>query len=70
MYIMHIPSSPYLYSDSTKMSDSSDLLSAILQLDLYVYTGFPPIERLLAKPQPKFGTSLDFMDILDVPIMN
>jgi hypothetical protein len=52
-YIMcttQLPSSPYLFSDSTKMLGSLDLLSTLPRLDLYVYIDFPPIARLLENP--------------------
>jgi hypothetical protein len=52
------------------MLGSPDLLSAIPQPNMYVYTDFPPIARLLAKPHPEFGTSTASMNTLNVAIMN
>jgi hypothetical protein len=68
MCTRHIPSSLFPYSDLTEMLSSSYLLSALPQLDLYSYTSFPPIARLLARPHPEFQTFVTSMDTSNVEI--
>jgi hypothetical protein len=68
MYTKHLLFSPYLYSDSTEMLSSSDLVSALPQLDLSAYIDFPLTVRLLAGPQPDFGTFFVSKDTSNVAI--
>jgi hypothetical protein len=51
MCTVHLPSFPYLYSDSTEILSSPRLLSTLPQLDLYAYIDFTLTTMLLARPQ-------------------
>jgi hypothetical protein len=53
---------PSLCSNLNEMSYSSDILSTLLQLDMYVYINYPPIARFLAEPHLDFGTFVASMD--------
>jgi hypothetical protein len=62
MCTIHLPSSPFPYSDSNEMSGGSYRLSYLPQMDLYVYTDFPLIERFLARLRPEFENFTSSMD--------
>jgi hypothetical protein len=67
MYTRHL-FSLYLYSDSTEMYVSSDLLSVLLQLDLYAYTDFLLTTKLPAESQLESGVSNASKDTSSVEI--
>jgi hypothetical protein len=68
MYTKHLLFSPYLYFDLTEMPSSSDNIKTLPQLDLSAYTNFILTVRLLAGPQPDFGTFVVLKDTLYVEI--
>jgi hypothetical protein len=68
MYTIHLLFSPYLYSDLTEISSSSNLVSTLPQLDLSTYIDFPLTVRILAGPQPDFVNFVVLKDTSDVAI--
>jgi hypothetical protein len=66
-YTRHLLFSPYLYFDSTEMLSSSYLVATLPQLDMSDYIVFLVTIRLLAGPQPNFGTFVVSKDTLNVP---
>jgi hypothetical protein len=68
VYTRHLIFYPYPYSDSTGMLSSSDLVASLPQLDLSSYIDFPLTIRLIARPQPDFGTFVVSKDNSNVPI--
>jgi hypothetical protein len=70
MYTRHLLSSPYLYSDLIEMSNSSDLVSALPHLDLYIFTDFLLTVMLLAEPHPGSRIYSSLKDSSSVAIKN